>query len=451
MLFKALEKEPGWKVKDEEPDDIKTIMREQEVVSCKYVYMVYDNAYLQMIGHNDDKNDPGRGYNLYGLKWFWENYFCEEEYKRFCDAIKIFIDDVKEYIGYAHIKTLGDTALINFKKITEHEIVVENYDVLLTKSMRDISGKEVVLSETDYKRIREQFFDERTMLILIGTHDFAESIITAEWLYSSMKQAKAIDLTVIGTGYFKAVEQLLYELICLHKDEGRKIKKNKSKEMVPLSETNIRKRNYLDITLGSMANFYKDNIDILRNDISGARDYVKETIFAYTKVRNGYFHRHNIHNWKKIDEIRSATFQVLFLVLGSQQLSIEDRKELGQLDMSAFDDYYKLCEYVNYHSNELFFINLGQDDVMAIAFPDMHMEAETDNYLKYSGVYFKEFREGGRVFRFSRDNLPNRVYTAKFIFAKTELVDVKPIKRMKIFENGKFIGQSIVDEDKFSY
>lgn len=133
----------------------------------------------------------------------------------------------------------------DFQKVYSVVMLSDKEDSVLVETMRDISGKEVVLSETDYKRIREQFFDERTMLILIGTHDFAESIITAEWLYSSMKQAKAIDLTVIGTGYFKAVEQLLYELICLHKDEGRKIKKNKSKEMVPLSETNIRKRNYL--------------------------------------------------------------------------------------------------------------------------------------------------------------------------------------------------------------
>lgn len=451
LLFKELEKEPGWKVKDKEPESIQMMMRQQEVDSCKYVYMVYDNAYLQIIGHNDDESDPGRGYNVYGLKWFWEHYFGKDEYNRFCNAVKLFIDDVNEYLGYAYIKTLGNTALINFKKIIEHELSIENYDLLLTKSMWDISGKEIVLPEADYKKIRKQFFDERAFLVLVGTHDFAESIITAEWLYTSMKQAKAIDLTVIGTGYFKAVEQLLYELMCLHRDEGRKIKKNKSKEMVSLSEVNIKKKDYLDTTLGSMANFYKDNMDILRNDICGARDYVKETIFAYVKVRNGYFHKHNIHDWHKIDEIRRATFQLLFLVLGSLKLSNEDKEKLGRLDESAYDDYYKLCEYVNYHSNELFFINLGRDDVMAIAVADIHMETEANIHLKYSGVYFKELGKEGRIFKFNSENLPNKIYTAKFVFAKSELIDVTPVKRMKIFEEGKFIGPSIVDEDRFSY
>lgn len=451
LLFKELEIAPGWKVKGKESEGIQTIMKQQEVVSCKYVYMVYDNAYLQIIGHNNDESDPGRGYNIYGLKWFWEKYFGVEEYNRFCNAVKIFIDDVKEYIGYAYIKTLGSAALINFKRITEHEISSENYDLLLAKNIRDICGKEIILPEADYKKIREQFFDERTLLVLIGTRDFAESIITAEWLYSSMKQAKAIDLTVIGTGYFKAVEQVLYELICLHKDEGRKIKKNKSKDMVPLSDANIKKKDYLDTTLGSIANFYKDNIDILRNDIGGAKDYVRESIFAYAKVRNGYFHKHNIHNWEKIDEIRRATFQLLFLVLGSQQLSKEDREKLGQLDESAYDDYYKLCEYVNYHSNELFFINFGQEDLMAIAVADQYIEAEGNQYLKYSGVYFKELGKEGRTVKFAKDNLPNVIYTAKIIFANTEMIDVTPVRRMKIFDNGKYIGPPIVNEEKFSY
>lgn len=287
--------------------------------------------------------------------------------------------------------------------------------------------------------------------MLVGSHDFAESLITAEWLYSSMKQAKAIDLTVIGTGYFKAVEQLLYELICLHKDEGRVIKKNKSKDMVPLTESNIKKKNYLDTTLGSMANFYKENLDILRGEICEAQEYVRETIFSYVKIRNGYFHKHNIHEWKKIDEIRSATFQLLFLVLGAQQLSNENREQLGQLDESAYDDYYKLCEYINYHSNELFFINFGKNDLMAIAVADMYVETVENEYLKYSGVYFKEPSKEGRVFRFDKNNLPNKIYTAKFIFAKTEHVEISPVKRMKIFDNGKFIGQSVVDEDRLSY
>ena len=36
----------------------------------------------------------------------------------------------------------------------------------------------------------------------------------------SMKRAQAIDLTAIGMGYFKAVEQLLYEILMVNNCEG---------------------------------------------------------------------------------------------------------------------------------------------------------------------------------------------------------------------------------------
>ncbi len=57
---------------------------------------------------------------------------------------------------------------------------------------------------------------------------------------------------------------------------------------------------------------------------------------------------------------------------------------------------------------------------------------------------FKELGSGGRTFKFSKDNLPNTIYTAK-----SDMIDAIPVRRMKIFENVKYIGHPIVDEDKF--
>lgn len=71
-----------------------------------------------------------------------------------------------------------------------------------------------------------------------------------------MKKAKAIDLTIIGMGYFKAVEQLLYELICFHKNQGLCIRN------IPLDDDHIalylsgeKSSETLDLTLGAMAMF----------------------------------------------------------------------------------------------------------------------------------------------------------------------------------------------------
>lgn len=63
--------------------------------------------------------------------------------------------------------------------------------------------------------IEAQFVNDKVFRFALGNHDYAESLITAEWLINSMEKAKAIDLTVIGMGYLKAVELLLFDLICL--------------------------------------------------------------------------------------------------------------------------------------------------------------------------------------------------------------------------------------------
>ena len=87
----------------------------------------------------------------------------------------------------------------------------------------------------------------------------------------------------------------------------------------------------------------------------------------------------------------------------------------------------------------------------AIAVSDMYMETDSNDYIRYSGFYFKEVGKTGRIFKFTEDNLPQTIYTGKLVFAKTEMVQVELVKRMIIFEGGRFVGNSIVEEDRFSY
>ena len=81
----------------------------------------------------------------------------------------------------------------------------------------------------------------------------------------------------------------------------------------------------------------------------------------------------------------------------------------------------------------------------------MFIETDNNDYIRYYGLYFKEVGQNGRIFKFTKDKLPLIIYTAKMVFAKTELVNAEPVKIMKIFENDKFYGQLIVEEDKLSY
>ncbi len=451
LIFKEIEECNFWKLKGREPKPISDYMDNVSAKSCKYVYLVYDYAYLQVIGHNDDEYDPGRGYNIYSLKWFFETYYGVEEYESFLNELNIYIKAVNDYLGYILLKSLTPNAMLNFRKITEREIVKFPYDALMAKK-----SKEYELSEDAFKLIRQQFIDASTYLVALGNNDFSESLITAEWLYDSMKKAQAIDLTIIGMGYFKAVEQLLYSLICLHVNEGRQMKKDYSRKdlpfMVELTEDAI-KGKAVDTTIGAMANFYKDNLDMLRRDLNWhTRKYVREIIFDYGDLRNGYFHKDNIHDWDKIDAIREATFSIIFLLLGSQSLSEQNMADLGIPTVNEYSDYAKLCEFVNFHSGDLFFIDIGHEtEELAFGCRDMHSKVVDDRYVQYSGMYLKEPGKDGRTFLFTEEHLPKAIYLGKFVFAQTEMVDATPVKVRKIFENGKFIGPSIIEEQNLDY
>lgn len=449
LLFKDIEDSSLWKKKDGEPDAICELMQQNACEKCKYIYLMFDYAYLQLVGHNDDESDPGRGYNLYSLKWFFEEYFGQEEYEQFNIAVTAYISEVNSYIGYVTIKTLIPSSLINFRKNVERTLVNFEYEQLLS-----IKYNGFELREEEYKKIRKQFLDDRTLLTLLGSKDFAESLITAEWLYDSMKKAKAIDLTIIGMGYFKAVEQLLYDLICLHKNQGLTIRKDYSRKdlppEIPLNDQNINDK-AIDVTLGSMAVFVRDNAQVLfRNDLAWkTKKFVREAIFKYADLRNGYFHKDNIHQPERIEEIRDVSFYMFFLLLGAYDLSEDSLVNLG-LSQIVQNDYYRLCEYVDYHSGMLFVLDLGYgEDQYGIACADLFTKVVENRYVQYSGVYFKEIQ--GRTFRFTEGNLPKEIYLGKFEFERSELVSAEPIKVKKIFENGKYVGPSIAEENEIGY
>lgn len=291
LVFKEIEECRLWKIRGQEPQIIQKYMESNGATSCKYIYLMYDFAYKQVFGYNDNANDPSRNTNFFSFKWFFSEYFGEEEYDCFNKELRQYIQKVNDYLGYFLVKALSPNAMYHFKMITEHQIRHFIYDDLYS-----INAHEYALPEKGLLPIKSQFFDKKTYLITMGTSDFSESIITAEWLRDSMKRAQAIDLTIIAMGYFKAVEQLLYNLICLHANEGRMIKKDFSKKDIPGTEIEVCDKyieeKAMDTTIGSMANFYKDNLDLFNSELPfKTRKYIRESIFTYKDLRNGYLHK----------------------------------------------------------------------------------------------------------------------------------------------------------------
>ena len=239
-----------------------------------------------------------------------------------------YIRAVKDYLGYIQVKALTPNAMASFRLLVESHFLEFAYKESC-EPVTNRFNKTFVLEDASYQSIREHFIDRKCYLVMVGTNDFAESFVTAEWLRNSMGKAGAIDLTAIGLGYFKAVEQLMYALICLHKNEGKTIKAAGSKDRIPLNDANIR-ANEIDTSLGSMAKLYKDYLRMCRCDIDyRAKCYIREALFGYADLRNGYLHKDNIHDMARIDEIRTSSIRLIFLLLGAHELDEVSQEQLG--------------------------------------------------------------------------------------------------------------------------
>ena len=115
-------------------------------------------------------------------------------------------------------------------------------------------------------------------------------------------------------------------------------------------------------------------------------------------------------------------------------------------------DYYKLCEYIHYHHGELFYLDLGREqEDMAFGYYDTYSKVLNDRYVGYTGVYFKKLGKNGRVVRFLEDKLPSKISLGKFVFGYSGKIDITPVKVKTIYEDGKFVGPSIAEEEKLDY
>lgn len=423
-IFKDIERGKVWR-RDKYSDEIIKLLKYNKCDTCKYVYLMFENAYLQEFGYNKDSEEIGKGTNSISLKDFFVMYLGESEWLSFYSYLENYILNVKDYLGFITVKSLNSSSLISFRRITEHEIKKYEYFKIINKEVNKQR-----IEYDDFSVIEKQF--QECFHILLGENDFAESIITAEWLFKSMNKAKAIDLTTIGMGYLKSVEQLIYDLICIC---------DTSIDM-PESEASI----------GAMATFYKKHMDVFRDELNfKTKKYIKERIFAFKDLRNGYFHKHNINDWNIIKSIRSECFEMAFLLLGSYKLSVQDKRKLGLRNYELENDYYKLCEYVNYHAGDVFWVRKGDFEDIYLGACDPNLKILNDRYIIFSGMYVCSLGNVQKIKRFTKEELPDEVTLGKIEMSGKNEVIATPIKVRKIFENGRFVGPSIVDEEELNY
>ena len=172
---------------------------------CLYISFVKQDAFSEILNHNNDVNDPTRGTNILSYRQFIESFFGLEEYTRFEEYANRFSKMVKNYNGFTLVRNLNPNAIHYFKKIVNNDLLNVSADEIGASVGLDIDQRDI---------IEKHFKKHKNYQLLLGNSDFAQSFITAEWLYSSLyENARNIDFTAIAMGYYKAIEQLLFAYI----------------------------------------------------------------------------------------------------------------------------------------------------------------------------------------------------------------------------------------------
>ena len=439
------------------PSLVKRILVEKKLKSYRYISLVEDEAYMENLGHNNDPSDPSRGTRIYSLKQFFDSFFNESEYASFKKYTDKLSDLAKDYLGFEIVRTLRPNTIHNFRKAIRDNLYKTDFSEI------DKTG---IITNDQRKIIENNLFAEHNIELLTGNSLFAQSFMTAEWLFLSLSSAGNIDMTPIVMGYYKSIEQFLFSYISLHTKEKDNVKREifagKANGYVELTDSLITdKEKTKEITMSSLTGFFgyhKDttkpyitkNTDLLSIGINTNTYYfVIDVLTKVPETRNELFHKHNLTEWSEVIDARKCALQVFSLVLGSYRIDMTDQTFLGMLNSTSHDDFNNLCEYVEnrlytYDSvakRPIFYFNEHADPINCwIAREDTSIEYNEYGEPKYSGLYFIRPGDKEHVIRITHQNTPSEIWEGVWDFSgkvPNLFGQSGPIK--KLYENGKFL------------
>lgn len=438
------------------PDEaIRAILERFPGRAVRYVSLVKENAFLEVLNHSSDTADPERGSGAISLKHFIATHFGEEEYDAFSKAFDHMADEITDYCGYKVVKTLRPNSIRHFRREVLHEMRAFSYS-------KSTFGK--IISKDQKNLLEHNFFVKGNHEIATGNSDFAHSFMTAEWLYQSLEGAEEIDLSAILLGYFKSVEQLLFQIIKLRRFDAdrsiylKKVSRNKIRRKNPDGTINendfitVDKLGYAtlseklfesgfreNLTLSGLAGFFghrssKGELKLRNADLfvcgiePETHAIVIDCLSEITGMRNGYLHKDNCHDWSEVDDAREMAFCVFYLLLGLLSISDKDAEELGFQKSLGKTDYYLLCDYIHSVACEaqgptefpIFYID-GNYEAPLFAHRDPLIYGY-DNLgnPQYPGAYFgQNLKEGSDKIRFTESSMPRLIEEGVFVISKT--------------------------------
>jgi hypothetical protein len=234
-----------------------------------------------------------------------------------------FSKDMRKELGY-NITRIGDErALEELRTELINEIPFIDFSGI-KQANSEMLPLEPTIDGAMFRTMHQRF--NMNYNLLLGENDFAISFLTSEWFYRQKNLLQGADCTYIAAGYFKSIEQMLWDILLLVKPNGR-IGRNHNRIM----DVDIKSN---DSTLGSIYHFFDDtnSAELFNDNFGNSKDAVRKCLAFYLRqwtatTRNGYFHKH-ILNVEDISKIRERTYLLYFLVLGSLKLTNEQRAQL---------------------------------------------------------------------------------------------------------------------------
>lgn len=233
--------------------------------------------------------------------------------------VRTFNDNIKRLIGYRTIVVPSDSSLEELKNDIEIELRNTDFDKQLLQDG---------LYENQIKIIKKNFWNRALYQALFGEAPFAESFISSEWYYKNHVEFSILEKTAIIAGYLKSVEQLLYSIIELSEGTGKQIKKygGGKSDYIEYCAANT---SLIDSTVGSIISYAKYYSDLW--DVNPyVKKYITDILNVYRdKYRNDHFHKDNVKSIKEIEEIRTNTILIYYLLLGAMKISDPDKARIG--------------------------------------------------------------------------------------------------------------------------
>lgn len=441
-------------------DDVASILSNYDICEAYVIRTERGNADEFMIRENERYRQKGVPLSIITIGEFFSRFLSEEEYEEFERHIEIFISKSKEIMGYQSIKFLSSMNLSARRAFEENILRDWNYEETkyqIIDTNNKAIQKKLYIADYNFgdiwKTICANYIDAGLYKTMVGCEDYAESFITSEWLYYSLKDKKNFDYTAIVSGYLKSVEQLLYKLTMLNINNGCVIslKGDKKKEAekdgiivydmnnykktvvdsscknwpkYPYIDFTTTQKEYMDSSIGTFEFFIRNNTHIFIEPRLAR--VIGDMVSCFrTECRNGYFHTHNLHDSSHVDKTRENAIMLYAILIGSIKQSIIQKSKLGIIEEDKFDSICKeIREIRNYNHIFTFEYEDGTKKVMEYDCTSNAPEYTEFGVEHYERLVFYELRDfcvetyASSDFEYSdewkvfltRESLPKRIY-----------------------------------------